>query len=99
MIGPGIAVGNAAQKRGKCSVFKILTSNSLALKILQTHFANPAPVAAFRGVGGRGVGILTSKLSRFGLHFLGFRCVSSNLPALGAFRIAAASNVYQLINP
>src|SRR5271166_5498552 len=29
-------------------VVKILTSNPLALKILQSIFANPAPVAAFR---------------------------------------------------
>jgi hypothetical protein len=33
---------------------KILTSKPLGLKILQTIFANPAPVAAFRGGGGRG---------------------------------------------
>ena len=35
-------------------VLKILTSNPLGLKILQTMFANPAPVAAFKGVGGGG---------------------------------------------
>jgi hypothetical protein len=28
-----------------------MTSNPLALKILQTIFANPAPVAAFKGWG------------------------------------------------
>ena len=33
---------------------KILTSNPYALKILQTIFANPAPVKAFSGGGGRG---------------------------------------------
>jgi hypothetical protein len=38
----------------KFFVIKILTSNSLALKILQTLFAEPAPVKPFRGVGGGG---------------------------------------------
>jgi hypothetical protein len=33
---------------------KILTPKPLGLKILQTIFANPAPVAAFKGVGGGG---------------------------------------------
>ncbi|SPE22597.1 hypothetical protein SBA2_1000004 [Acidobacteriia bacterium SbA2] len=40
-------------------VLKILTSKPLGLKILQTIFANPAPVAAFRGVGGGGVPLET----------------------------------------
>jgi hypothetical protein len=35
-------------------VLKILTSNPQALKILQAIFANPAPVKAFRRVGGGG---------------------------------------------
>jgi len=35
-------------------IFKILTSKPLGLKILQTIFANPAPVAAFRGLAGGG---------------------------------------------
>ena len=34
---------------------KILTSNPYALKILQTHFAKPAPIKAFREGRGRGV--------------------------------------------
>jgi hypothetical protein len=34
----------------KSFVFNILTSNPLGLKILQTIFANPALVKAFRGV-------------------------------------------------
>ena len=42
------------QNSANCFVVKILTSNPLALKILQRHFAKPAPVAAFRGGGGRG---------------------------------------------
>jgi hypothetical protein len=36
-------------------VLKILTSKPLGLKILQTIFANPAPVAAFREGDGGGV--------------------------------------------
>jgi hypothetical protein len=36
-------------------VVNIMTSKPLALNILQTTFANPAPVKGFRGVGGRGV--------------------------------------------
>ena len=42
--------------QGACnvSVFKILTSTSYALKILQTLSAKSAPVKAFRGVGGGG---------------------------------------------
>jgi hypothetical protein len=40
-------------------VFKILTSNSYGLKILQTLFAKPAPVKPFQGVGGRGVSLTT----------------------------------------
>src|SRR5579863_5563312 len=35
-------------------VFKILNSKSLGLKILQSIFARPAAVAAFRRLGGRG---------------------------------------------
>jgi hypothetical protein len=43
---------------GKCSnsfVFMILTSNFYGLKILQTIFAEPAPVKAFRRGGGGGI--------------------------------------------
>jgi hypothetical protein len=36
-------------------VVKILTSNSFALKILRTLFANPAPSKTSRGRGGGGV--------------------------------------------
>ena len=39
----------------KFFVIKILTSNSLGLKILQTLFAEPAPVKPFRGGWGEGV--------------------------------------------
>jgi hypothetical protein len=35
----------------KFFIVKILTSKPLALKILQTIFANPAPVKPFTGVG------------------------------------------------
>jgi len=42
------------EKRHKWLVIKILTYNPLRLKILQTSFANPAPVKAFRGGGGGG---------------------------------------------
>src|SRR5271167_4477354 len=35
-------------------VLKILTSKPLGLKILQTNFANPAPVKIFKGGGGGG---------------------------------------------
>jgi hypothetical protein len=38
----------------KFFVIKILTSNPLRLKILQSIFANPAPVKAFSGWGGGG---------------------------------------------
>jgi hypothetical protein len=34
-----------------------LTSNPLAFKILQTIFANPAPLKAFQGVGGGGASL------------------------------------------
>ena len=51
--GGGGAIGN--RERGANSfVVKILTSKPLGLKILQTIFAKPAPVAAFRGVGAGG---------------------------------------------
>jgi hypothetical protein len=49
--------GDARRNRERGSnsfVLKILTSKPLPLKILQTIFANPAPVAAFRGWGGGG---------------------------------------------
>jgi hypothetical protein len=43
-------------ERGSNSfVVKILTSKPLGLKILQTIFVKPAPVAAFRGGQGEGV--------------------------------------------
>jgi hypothetical protein len=42
------------QKWPKSSVIKILTINSLTLRILQTLFAQPAPVKRFRRVGGAG---------------------------------------------
>ena len=43
-----------APKACKSFKVKILTSNSYGLKILQTIFAAPAPVKAFRGMGGGG---------------------------------------------
>jgi len=43
------------QKARKFFQLKILTSNPYGLKILQTVFADPAPVKAFQGVGGGGV--------------------------------------------
>jgi hypothetical protein len=46
-------------------VFKILTSNSYGLKILQTLFAKPAPVKPFQGVGGRGVSLTTSRFPKW----------------------------------
>lgn len=42
------------QKWPKSSVIRILTINSLTLRILQTLFAQPAPVKRFRRVGGAG---------------------------------------------
>jgi len=50
------------KKARKLFEIKILTPNSYALKILQTIFAKPAPVKAFRGMGGRGY---TSKRNVF----------------------------------
>ena len=44
-----------SESRCNSIAFKILTSNPYALKILQTIFAEPAPVKAFRGGWGRGV--------------------------------------------
>jgi hypothetical protein len=43
------------QEASKFFVIRILTSNPLGLKILQSIFAEPAPVKAFRAGGGRGV--------------------------------------------
>jgi hypothetical protein len=54
--GQGISgARNYHRTHRKFFVIKVLTSNSLALKILQTLFAEPAPVKAFRGGGGEGV--------------------------------------------
>ena len=50
MSGTGIPL----QEAGKFFVIKILTSNPLGLKILQSIFVEPAPVKAFREGGGRG---------------------------------------------
>ncbi len=51
--------GGSSRSRGQsrpCNSFgiKILTSNPYALKILQTHFAEPAPVKVFARGGGGG---------------------------------------------
>ena len=43
--------GEDSEKHRKSIVLKILTSNPLGLKILQTVFAEPAPVKAFRRCG------------------------------------------------
>jgi len=45
---------NHREKVRKSFIVKILTSKPLGLKILQTLFANPAPLAAFRGWEGGG---------------------------------------------
>jgi hypothetical protein len=50
----GGGAGRNPERGSNSIVLKILTSKPLGLKILQTIFANPAPVAAFRGVGGEG---------------------------------------------
>ena len=50
----GSSKGTSAKKSPKSFVVKILTSKPLGLKILQTLFANPAPVAAFQRRWGRG---------------------------------------------
>jgi len=44
---------NLGEASNSC-LFKILTSNPYVLKILQSIFAEPAPVKAFRRGGGRG---------------------------------------------
>jgi hypothetical protein len=65
----GYGGGGARRNRVRGSnsfVLKILTSKPLALKILQTIFANPAPVAAFRGWEG-GVLLQNPRFSRNGL--------------------------------
>jgi hypothetical protein len=46
-------------------LFKILTSNSYGLKILQTLFVKPAPVKPFQGVGGRGVSLTCSRFPKW----------------------------------
>ncbi len=48
------ACDKTIKMRRNSFVPKILTSNPYAFKILQTIFAEPAPVKAFEGVGGRG---------------------------------------------
>jgi hypothetical protein len=48
----GSRARNRCQKGRNSFIFKILASKSLGLKILQAIFANLAPVAAFREVGG-----------------------------------------------
>src|SRR5579864_8273576 len=50
----GCDIFDSAEKCSKSFVIKILTSKPLGLKILQTLFANPAPVAAFQRGGGGG---------------------------------------------
>lgn len=52
MIATGVAVSELSAALAKSFVFKILTSNPLGFKILQTHFVNPVPVAGFEGYGG-----------------------------------------------
>lgn len=47
----GGGAGRNRERGFNSFVLKILTSKPLGLKILQSIFANPAPVAAFRGVG------------------------------------------------
>jgi len=42
------AVDAAPKQPSKSFAFKILTSNPFAIKILQSIFANPAPVKPFR---------------------------------------------------
>jgi hypothetical protein len=44
----------SSSKRYKSRIFKILTPNAFAFRILQTLFAKPAPVKPFAGVGGEG---------------------------------------------
>jgi hypothetical protein len=59
MLRNGDAVAEPGRSRSGVSkgcVFKILTSKPLALNILQAHFANPAPIAAFEAAGGGGWG-------------------------------------------
>ena len=48
--------GSGGNGVSKYCVFKILTPKPLGLKILQAHFANPAPIAAFEAAGGGGWG-------------------------------------------
>lgn len=48
------ATSIVGEKADKFFVVKILTCKPLRLKILQSIFADPAPVKAFRGVGGGG---------------------------------------------
>lgn len=50
----GGGVREPGQSSANCFVVKILTSNPLALTILQRRFAKPAPVAASRGGWGEG---------------------------------------------
>jgi hypothetical protein len=50
----GSGIRLSAKKSPKSFVIKILTSKPLELKILQTLFADPAPVAASQGGWGRG---------------------------------------------
>jgi hypothetical protein len=49
-----LCIGNSADP-DKSFIINIFTSNPLQLKILQTLFANPAPVEAFRGDRGGGL--------------------------------------------
>ena len=86
--------GGASRRRVRGSnsfVLKILTSKSLGLKILQTIFAKPAPVAAFRGVGGggypeicyfsvRAFGIEEPSGPRGGIFFCWFRYNKKQVP-------------------
>ena len=54
--GQGVSgTGIPLQEASKFFVIKVLTSNPLGLKILQSIFAEPAPVKTFREGGGRGV--------------------------------------------
>ena len=53
--GQGVSGRNTIREKAtKLFVVKILTSKALWLKILQTIFAKPAPVKAFRAGGGGG---------------------------------------------
>ena len=86
-----IGVGKLVAVRPRRLVFKILTSNPLGFKILQTHFVNPAPVAAFATVRERGVGVLTSKLLQFQPYLA--RLPSAIFPARPHLQLSASHSI------